>query len=267
MSIDFLKKNYLNIIIIIILVIILFIISSTLFLYSSYKIYNVVNKYINNRQLICKYNNYTDKDKKILEIYGNYKIKKIYIVYTPFSNVTRHGLNLLAYLSCGKTIDSIITQLKNKNKNNNDFEQSHTNLIFELKINKKQSKFIYLEKQLNIYMDTDFFINNKCNIVPIKLKNKTITIKNLLDITEKRIGKEKFFNWHGCAYNCHTFIDDILLTLELSEYGKNKFQHTQKQHEFILNNLYSNNNLAYYLYNFFMNDTVFKIYKFLIYIT
>jgi hypothetical protein len=264
MIIDFLKKNYLNIIIIIILVIILFIISSTLFLYSSYKIYNVVKKYINNRQLICKYNNYTDKDKKILEIYGNYKIRKIYIVYTSFTNITRYGLNILLYLGCGKTLDQGITELKKIDKN---FEQSHAGLIFELKIKKKQSKFIYLQKELTIDMDTDFFINNKSNIIPIKLKNKTITIKNLLDITEKRIGKEKFFNWHGCAYNCHTFIDDILLTLELSEYGKNKFQHTQKQHEFILNNLYSNNNLAYYLYNFFMNDTVFKIYKFLIYIT
>jgi hypothetical protein len=266
MIIDFLKKNYLNIIIIIIVLIILFIISLTLFLYSSYHIYNIVKKNINNRQLICKHNNYTDKDKKILEIYGNYKIKKIYIVYTPFSKITHLGLNLLAYLSCGKTIDSVVTQLKDKNKTN-DFEQSHTSLIFELKINKKQSKFIYLQKEYNIYIDTDFFVYNKSNIVPIKLKNKTITLKNLLDITEKRIGKDKFFNWHGYAYNCHTFIDDILLTLQLSKYGKNKFHHTQKYHKFILNNLYSNNSLIYFIYNFLMNDTVFKIYKFLINIT
>ena len=64
MIIDFFKKNYLNIIIIIILVIILFIISSTLFLYFSYQIYNLVKKYINNYKSLAFNKDYNDNSKK-----------------------------------------------------------------------------------------------------------------------------------------------------------------------------------------------------------
>ena len=264
MIIDFFKKNYLNIIIIIILVIILFIISSTLFLYFSYQIYNLVKKYINNYKSLAFNKDYNDNSKKTLEIYGNYKIRKIYIVYNKMNGIALYGLNLLSLFTCKKTINSVIKDLKNKNK---EFDFNHASLIFELKINKTQSKFIYLNKDIHLDITTNFNMNNSKHIIPIKLYDKTKTFKNILDSTEKRVGKEKFFNWNGFDYECHSFTKDILISLGLSKYCKNKFHFTAKDSKFFIDSLNSKNNeYGYYLYNFFMNNNGSKIYNMIRYL-
>ena len=116
---------------------------------------------------------------------------------------------------CKTNIDENYIYLNkfNKNKNNIVFP-NHSSLIFEIEMSDKKRKKILIEKNNCIKIDTNFKIYDEQDMLKIAFKNKKQTIANILNITQERVGNNKFFNWHICHNNCQMLTKELLITLK-----------------------------------------------------
>ena len=48
----------------------------------------------------------------------------------------------------------------------------------------------------------------------MKVKKNKYTLNKILEITRKRIGNNKYFNWEISKNNCQIFVKEILITLK-----------------------------------------------------
>ena len=154
------------------------------------------------------FNEYSDKSKKILEKYGNYPIRNIYLVRQPITKLAIFFINLITFYNFDKELNKF-----NKNKNNIIFP-NHSSLIFEIEMFDKKRKKILIEKNNCIKIDTNFKIYDEQDMLKIAFKNKKQTIANILNITQERVGNNKFFNWHICHNNCQMLTKELLITLK-----------------------------------------------------
>lgn len=167
-----------------------------IFMVVSYYIKKLLNLNIHNKKNY--HNDYNKHNKKIIEIYGKYKIKNIYIVNERLTPLLEFGLNI-----------STLYNIRRKKINPN-----HISMIIEIELDNKLIKKILLEKNNYINIQTNFFINEKNEIKKINCKNLNCTLETLLSITQNRIKKEKFFNWHIKDNNCQLFIKELLRTIK-----------------------------------------------------
>ena len=72
---------------------------------------------------------------------------------------------------------------------------------------------LLLEKNNCINISENFFINNTQEIKQLNIKTKELTINKILNITQNRLGNEKYFNWHLYKNNCQEFTKEILKTI------------------------------------------------------
>jgi len=156
--------------------------------------------------------NYTNKSKKVLELYGDHEIKNIYLVRKPLSNYVTFILNIISFYNYKKLINT-----------SKCVEPYHLSFIFELnnKTSTLNKKFILVEKNNTINISENIHINEKNVITQIKPKSK-YTLKNILDETQERIGNKTFFNWHCYKNNCKLFTKEILKTIK--KYSKENRQ-------------------------------------------
>lgn len=180
---------------------ILVIISICLFIICSYFFIKVLAIGVDdNNILFYKYNSLSEKT---LKKYGDYDIKKLYLIRQPLSKLTNTILNIIT--------------LNNYNQLITETQQSfphHIKLIFEIKLRNNDRKLILLEKNNSISIYDTFHINNLQEIKTIKLnKNHKQTINSILQTTQHRLGSEKFFNWHIYKNNCKEFTKQILITM------------------------------------------------------
>lgn len=172
------------------------IILAIIFMVISYYIKKILNLNIYNKKFY--HNDYNKHNKKIIEIYGKYKIKNIYIVNETLTPLLEFGLN--------------ISTLYNIKQNN--IYPKHISMIIEIELDNKLIKKILLEKNNYINIQTNFAINEKNDIKKIKCKNLNYTLETLLSITQKRMKNNKFFNWHIKDNNCQLFIKELLITIK-----------------------------------------------------
>jgi len=145
---------------------------------------------------------YNKKSKKILDLYGNYKIMKVYLIRQPFSKFVSLLLNIFTLYNYEKLI----------NETQDNFPY-HSSIIFEVKLEKDRKKLLLLEKNNCINISDNFFINNTQEIKQLNIKNKDLTINSILNITQTRLGSEMYFNWHIYKNNCREFTKEILKTI------------------------------------------------------
>ena len=210
----------------IITILFLIIITIIIFIVISYFVFKFCKIGIENNNIL--FYDYNKKSQIVLNKYGNYKIKKIYLIRQPFSKILTCGLNILTLYNYEKLI-----------KESEDNFPYHTLILFEIKIpilnknknkinqkqtQKYQSKFLILEKNNCICIRENFLITENEEMKQIHFNNKQLTINQILNQTQLRMGDLKYFNWNLYQNNCQEFIKEILITIE---------QYSTSNHEFI----------------------------------
>jgi hypothetical protein len=200
------KKHYIKIIIIV--SIFFLFVSLILFVLLSYLILKFFKMTLDDNNIL--FYQYSKKCQKLLDLYGEYEIKKIYLVREPFSPLITFLLNVITFYKYNK----LITESQ-------DNFPYHSSIIFEIELQNKMKKLLLLEKNNSINLRENFLINNSQQIKTLPLKNKKYTINSILNNTQKRLGNKKFFNWHVYKNNCQEFIKEILVTInKFSKYNK-----------------------------------------------
>lgn len=168
------------------------------FIVVTYIIFKKVKINIDNSGIL--FHEYNKKSRATLEKYGDYEIKKIYLIRQPFTKLMTLLLNMLTFYNYNKIV------------NHSNIFPYHTLLVFEIKLPKNKRKFILLEKNNSINICEDFTIQNTQDMKFIHIKNKT-TINKILLTTQERIGATNYYNWNLFTNNCKKFIKEILLTI------------------------------------------------------
>ena len=149
------------------------------------------------------YYNYSKKSKNTLDLYGDYKINKLYLVRQNVGNVAKHILNFFTLYKYDKII--------------NDTENSllyHILLIIEIQLPNDKTKLLLLEKNNCINLSEKCNIQNFQNIKKLNIKNKNYTLNQIMNETKNRIGNKRYFNWSIFKNNCKKFVKEILITIK-----------------------------------------------------
>jgi len=187
-----------------------FVVSMLLFIIISYFILKFLKLGLDNNNIL--FYHYNKKSKKLLDLYGDYKLTNIYLVRQPFSKfITLNVFTLYNY-----------EKLINESQDNFPY---HTLIIFEIKLKNGMKKMLLLEKNNCINISENFFINNTQEIKQLKIKKRNLTINCILNETQIRVGNEKYFNWHLYKNNCQEFTKEILKTI-------GKYNKTNKEYIF-----------------------------------
>lgn len=166
----------------------------------SYFIFKMFKLSIDNNNIL--FNQYNIKSKKLLDLYGDCKVTKMYLIRQPLSNFIRFGLNILTVYNFDKLI-----------KESQDNCPYHVFIIFEVTLDNGMKKMILLEKNNCINISENFFVNNSQEIKEIKI-TKNFTINYILNKTQSRLGTVKYFNWNLYKHNCQYFTKEILKSVE-----------------------------------------------------
>jgi hypothetical protein len=107
----------------------------------------------------------------------------------------------------------------------------HISLVFEIKLDNGNKKFILVEKNNSINISETINIHGNQELKQIYLcKNtKNITLNSILEKTKQRVGIHYFYNWKIYNNNCKRFVIDILKTI-------NKYTKTNQQFIYGSNN-------------------------------
>jgi hypothetical protein len=182
-----------------IFLILFFVVSMITFIIVSYFVLKFLKLSLDNNNIL--FYQYNKKSKKILDLYGNCKLTKIYLIRQPFSKFITFLLNVFTLYNYEKLI----------NESQDNFPY-HALIVFEVKLENGMKKMLLLEKNNCINISENFFINNSQEIKELKIK-KRYTINYILDKTQTRLGNEKYFNWNLYKNNCHEFTKEILRTI------------------------------------------------------
>jgi len=144
---------------------------------------------------------FNNESQKILDKYGNSKISKIYLIRQPFNKYISFILNILT----GYQYNQRLAESK-------DYFPYHVFTMFEIKKGKKR-KLLLVEKNNYINVSENFYIRNIQETLTINVNRKGYTLNSILNTTQKRMGIQKFFNWHPYKNNCHEFTKEILVTI------------------------------------------------------
>ena len=179
--------------------------SIVIFIIFSYCVLKLLKLNIDDHNfLFYKYNK---KSQRILDLYGDCELTKIYLVRQSFSKLTTFILNIFTLYNYDKLIYESQCNFP-----------YHISLVFEIKLPNNKNKFLMLEKNNSINLCDNFSINNTQEMKMIKIKKNKYTINSILKITKDRVGIEKFFNWHIHKNNCTNFIKEILISI--NQYNK-----------------------------------------------
>ena len=180
---------------------------------------------------IVYFNEYNEDSKKILEKYGDKKIKNIYLVRQPIQKFTSMVLNILTFYKYREKLNKSLP--------------SHTFILVEIK-EKDIIKRLIIEKNNYLKLSESYEVNSTQIIKRLKMKRdmKNKTLNEILETTKDRMGNEKYFNWHIYKNNCHNITKELLITLK-SYNKKNREFICEKYEEEIIPefNLYLINSL------------------------
>jgi len=227
------------ILIIIVFVIISFLIS-VVFAICSYFIFKYLKMSLEENNVF--FYNYNKKTQKMLHLYGNCKVTKLYLVRQPFGKLVSFLLNIFTFYKYDKLI--------NENQDNLPY---HTFMIIEIKLPNNMKKLLLLEKNNCIQLSENFFVNYLQDMKIIKIKNKKYTLNYILNTTKDRIGDKKFFNWHIFKNNCQKFMKEILITI-------NKYNNSNKEYilrDKIFKIIYFTDFTVHFANSFFMIYNIF----------
>jgi hypothetical protein len=187
----------------------------------SYYIIKYLEINIANDIYFCNYN-YNKKSEELLKKYGDYKIKKLYLVKNPITNFNTLLLNLITFYNYDKTLTNM-NQMFKKN-----YMPYHISIMIEIELTNNNKKFLLLEKTSYVNISENILLNTQNVLKNIKIPKKQITLNTILKETQNRIGVKKFFNWSIYKNNCSIFVKEILITLDLYNKSNIKFINQNK---------------------------------------
>ena len=154
------------------------------------------------------FNKYNIECERVLSEYGDYPIKRIYLIRQPITKFTQMAINIITLYNFEKEIKKYINA-----NNNQQFFPQHTSIIIEVELPNKLRKNILIEKNNCIKLSLNFRMNELQDTQRINIGRNKYTISSILKETQDRIGNEKFFNWHICRNNCQMLTKELLVTL------------------------------------------------------
>jgi hypothetical protein len=197
--------------IIVIIIIILFFIAWISYICIKYMKLKLCGQLNNN---IMEYN---AACKSVLNTYGDFRIKRVYVMRTPIDTRIDLFFNLVSLYHWNKCKPPVTY---------------HIGLLFEVEVSKNVSKHIIVEKMNGIYVKTDYTITERFELIPIKFdKCKMHTINSLLESTQKRMGLFHFYNWSMNSH-CQIFTYNILKSIKPKTKYKQYFNSTSASSKF-----------------------------------
>ncbi len=172
------------------------------------------------------FNEYNSDCKTILKQYGNYPIKRIYLVRQPITKFAKILLNIVTLYKFEQEMKKYI-----KTTNNDVFFPQHTSIIIELELPNKTRKNILIEKNNCLKLTLNFKVSAMQEMRKISMGRKKYTLQSLLEKTKERVGNNLYFNWSICRNNCQMLTKEILITLN---------QFTKKNKAFMFQNEFAN---------------------------
>jgi len=176
----------------------LFLILSFLFILISFYLFKYLQIKIIDKWFLS---DYSIKNKKLLNKYGDWNIKYIYLVKEPISRFSYTLANII-------TLNSFNNAIYKYNDSNTP---NHIFLILELSKGKERKTCI-LEKNTCLNICFNYMVNDKQKKIKLKPSEK-INLTKLLEITKKRIGEKEFFNFEIYENNCQKLAIEILKTI------------------------------------------------------
>uniref|UniRef100_A0A6C0JFA4 Uncharacterized protein n=1 Tax=viral metagenome TaxID=1070528 RepID=A0A6C0JFA4_9ZZZZ len=209
------KYNF-NLSVIVIITLSILILFAIINIIISYYIIKYLEINVANDIYFCNYN-YNKKSEELLKKYGNYRIRKIYLVKNPVTKLNTFLLNLITFYNYEKTISNVNQNFKKK------CTPCHISFMIEIELNSNNKKFLLLEKTSYVNISENIHLNEQKNLKIIKLPKSDFTINSILKETQNRIGEKKFFNWSIYKNNCSIFIKELLITVGLYNKSNIKF--------------------------------------------
>jgi hypothetical protein len=215
--INLIYNNKYRFVLFIIILIVIIIVTLTIFkIIVTYYIIKYLEINIVNDIYFCNYN-YNKKSNELLKKYGDYNIKKIYLVKNPVTNFNTLLLNLITFYNYEKALLNINEIFKKK------CTPHHISFMIEIDLSNNNKKFLLVEKTSYVNISENIRLNEQKILKIIKLSKSDFTINSLLKETQNRIGEKKFFNWSIYKNNCSVFIKELLITLGLYNKSNIKF--------------------------------------------
>lgn len=168
------------------------------FKYRSINLYCHFKSYVKSilSKILNDYNNIT---KETLNRYGDMKIEHLMIYRTPINSMIDNALNIFSF---GK-----YAEMKKKYGFEHFF---HLSLVAKV-----QGIDIIIEKNEVINVSTSYNTIHKTETKNVFLKDKTLTINQLLNTTQKKQKKKIYFSYDAFNNNCQTFIRALLTNVDL----------------------------------------------------
>jgi len=154
------------------------------------------------------YSNYPEPSKKVLNERGNWPIIALEVNRTPLGTPIKGLINALT-----------LGKFKEGQQASGYDKFFHLALIATVRNpSGGQQVQVVMQKNARVEITKTFKSDNNTEYLQVPLKNIYITPNELLEMTRKRIGDNKFFRYDSFAQNCQIFIKDILESIKL--YGK-----------------------------------------------
>jgi hypothetical protein len=149
------------------------------------------------------FNEYNEESKIMLEKYGDLKIKNMYLVRQPIERFSLLLGNLVTFYKYREKLKERLPR--------------HTYLLIEVQLKNKSLKTIMIEKNNYLKITGNYDVAETQEKLKLRLgkREKKMTLKEILDITKKRMGVNKYFNWHIHRNNCHSNTKEVLKTLKV----------------------------------------------------
>lgn len=185
----------------------------------SYICYKYLKYNVENNDVL--FYKHSSENLRMIDKYGDFQIKKLYIIRQPLSKIVTLVLNLSTLYKYEKWI-----------KESEDYMPYHTLIVCEIELNDGMKKWIMIEKNNRINITDTFLLstNQDMKMLPI---NNQLTIKRLLAKTQNRM-KDKFFRWHIHKNNCQEFTKQLLKSAEVYTQSAKEFITKDKLIDYIL---------------------------------
>ena len=152
---------------------------------------------------------YNNGSKKMIEQYGDKFIDSIEVKRTPIMKILDKVIN---FISLGTY---------NKAKNGKFDDLFHLAMIVKIGSNN-----IVVEKNEVINISKSYSMTDKTETIPVPMNGQKLTLRQLLDNSERARGKEQYFFYNGIKNNCQ---DAVISWLKSSKLGNPQVYEWVKQ--------------------------------------
>ena len=200
------------------------------------------------------FSDYSPKSLKNINLYGDFRIKNVYIARESICSSLCILFNILTFNNYSKQIKEYSREIEDEY-----FFPKHTYMIVEVRMANNCIRKIIIDKNPQLCVSLYLKISDATELMRCNMDKRKITLKELLNNTKGRVGEEKFFNWNIFTNNCQMFTHELLNTMNINKVKYSKFidqsefrKRFDVKNDFILHVFNSFTNLYCFLYSCFI---------------